>query len=89
MEAGGKTYTCKQIFLRRNTNSVTLLEARLSVTSIVIVTTTSADFKPLHCISIEKFSTSIGIFPFREIFKTGRGNTAKSDVSIFILYGNC
>lgn len=88
VESCRATYSSKQIFLRRNTNSVTLLVARLSVTSIEIVTSTSAARNPEHCISIEKVSISVGIFPLREIFIVGRGKTAKSDVSMFTLYGN-
>lgn len=82
------TYVCKQIFFRRNTNSVTLLEARFKTTSIVIVTSTSAERIPVHNISIENVSISVGMLPLREIFMVGLGNTAGSDVNIFTLYGN-
>lgn len=58
------------------------------MTSIVIVTSTSADLKPEHCISIEKVSISVGTFPMREMFNVGRGRTSKSDDSTFTLYGN-
>lgn len=81
-------YLSKQIFLRRNTSSVTLFVARFSVTSIVMVTSTSAGRMPVHRMPIENVSISIGIFPVREIFIAGRGKTAVSDVTIFMLYGS-
>lgn len=81
-------YLSIQIFLRRNTNSVTLFVARFNVTSIVMVTSTSAGRMPVQRIPIENVSISVGIFPVREIFIVGRGKTAGSAVTIFILYGN-
>lgn len=62
--------------------------ARFSVTSIVMVTSTSAGRMPVHRMPIENVSISIGIFPVREIFIAGRGKTAGSDVTIFMLYGS-
>lgn len=55
---------------------------------MVIVTSTSADLKPEHCISIENVSISVGTFPTFEILTDGRGKTSKSDDSIFMLYGS-
>lgn len=81
-------YLSKQIFLRRNTSSVTLFVARFSVTSMVMVTSTSAGRRPVHRMLIENVSISIGILPEREIFIAGRGRTAGSDVAIFMLYGS-
>lgn len=81
-------YLSKQIFLRRNTSSVTLFVARFSVTSMVMVKSTSAGRMPVHRMPIENVSISIGIFPVREIFIVGRGRTAGSDVTIFMLYGS-
>lgn len=58
------------------------------MTSMVIVTSTSADLKPEHCMSIEKVSISVGTFPVLEMFTDVRGKTSKSDDSIFMLYGS-
>lgn len=62
--------------------------ARFSVTSMVMVTSTSAGRMPVHRMPIENVSISIGIVPVREIFIAGRGKTAVSDVTIFMLYGS-
>lgn len=82
-------YLSKQIFLRRNTNSVTLFVARFNVTSMVMVTSTSAGRMPVHSMDIENVSMVVGMLPVRDIFIVGRGKTAGSDVAIFMLYGNC
>lgn len=84
-----RAYLSKQIFFRLNTSSVTLFVARFSVTSMVMVTSTSAARMPVHSIDIENVSMFVGMLPLRDIFMVGRGNTAGSDVAIFMLYGNC
>jgi hypothetical protein len=78
----------RQIFLLEKTSSVTLFAARLSVTSMVIVTSTSAALTPEHCISTTKVSISCGISPILDILSCGRGRTTESVVAIFIRYGN-
>jgi hypothetical protein len=75
---------CKQIFLLVNTRSVTLLLARLSVTSIEIVTSTSAALTPEHRMSMAKVSISCDISPTREMFNCGLGSTTGSDVAMLI-----
>lgn len=55
---------------------------------MVMVTSTSAGRMPEQRIDIENVSTSVGILPERDIFIVGRGKTAGSDVTIFMLYGN-
>lgn len=82
-------YLSKQIFFRRNTNSVTLFVARFNVTSMVMVTSTSAGRMPVHNIDMENVSMVVGMLPVRDMFMVGRGKTAGSDVAIFILYGSC
>lgn len=68
-----------------NTSSVTLFVARFNVTSMVIVTSTSAGRTPEQRISIENVSMLVGILPVCDIFIVGRGKTAGSDVNMFIL----
>lgn len=53
-----------------------------------MVTSTSALAMPVHSISIENVSASVGMLPLREMFIVGRGKTAGSDVNMFTLYGN-
>jgi hypothetical protein len=75
----------KHIFFRRNTSSVMLLVTRFNVTSMDIVTSTSAGRMPEHRKPIANVSISVDISPIREIFSVGRGRTVGSEVAILIL----
>lgn len=83
-----RTYLSRQIFLRRNTSSVVFLVARFSVTSMVMVTSTSAARAPEHRMASANVSTSVGMLPARDMFMVGRGRTAGSDVAMLMVYGN-
>uniref|UniRef100_A0A182QMM6 Uncharacterized protein n=1 Tax=Anopheles farauti TaxID=69004 RepID=A0A182QMM6_9DIPT len=79
-----EAFSSRQIFFRRNSSCVMLPVAGSSVTSIVIVTSTSADSRPLQRSPIANVSTCSGISPCQEMFIDGLGNAIGSEETMLI-----